>query len=212
MMRGSRLELIAAGVGIVMACGVGGAEWEMHYQTCAYVFVPSRVDGNAVDYARVEYGALARRGQQGLIENAHAHSQHLELLGDVHGGYGGYVAVPAEQHSASNEFDVGVYARKIIVFKDGTRTAMPQRVYYFARPEAGMVVCGELEAELDGDEARSAAATALAEVVQEHQELAARTDDVLFVARWGGVQEPPQGKFEQARQQQLQGKLGRADQ
>jgi hypothetical protein len=168
----------------VLTCS--GANWRLNYTTCAYVFVPARVADEEVDYVRLEYGVLARRGRQGTMENAFTHSQHLEMLAEAPGGFAGYVTAAAVQDSTSNEFDVGVYTREIVVFTNGERTTMPRRVFFFARPEEAMITCGELDLTLAPQAARSAAAGALAEAVNSHKATETRTNDVLFVARWRG--------------------------
>jgi hypothetical protein len=160
--------------------------WQQFYRTCAYVYTPRRIGGADVDYVRVENGVLARRGRQGSLSNAFAHSQHLELLEKTAWGFSGYATMEAMQDSTSNEFDVGVYTKEIVVFKDGSRVVMPERAYYFARPEAAMVVCGEADPAARGEAGRALAEEALAQAVKAHQAQEFRTNDVLFVARWGG--------------------------
>ncbi len=159
--------------------------WHCHYTNCLYVFVQDAVDARTVVSARVEYGLLKRKERFGSFTNTVPHKRHVVRLPKTAGGFGDYIHFAAEQHRLWVPFDVGVYVKKIVKFKDGARMAMPRKVYYFHEKQNGMVSCGAPDLSDKIPDRQEAAGRMLGDAVERHKARECRTNDVLFVSKWG---------------------------
>lgn len=173
----------------VILLGISSAyatNWHCYYTNCLYTTAPLVYNSMTVSAVEVEFSILKKAERFGSFTNTTpTKTRSFTLKRSTHCFYA-YHTFGAEMHRLWEPCETGITYTKTLSFSHTNSTVtLPAETYFFN--SSAVQSCGPADTSDKIDDRKRAATQMLNQSIHKHKESSDKTNDILFISKWGYV-------------------------